>query len=278
LCFASAGWNATAQETTAGDILEKMEGKYASLTSLALSGRVITDIDMSGGKTKADAPRTDDLGQSGRILTFNIRLAKPALYRIAWSQTFAAIYTNKGAIWSSGSGHFILIDDKNRPMEGGLDKALSSGVSGGVASTLGPLFFALQPNQFSSLHNLALLPEETIGTNLCYVLSGDSKGSKVILWITKDYWLKQRKVLMGGNGKMPEISDHDITDALKMRGQTATPEAVAQMRETMESIQAMTSSMKGSITEIYETSEANPPLTKESFESDSPPPNNKPAN
>ena len=144
--------------------------------------------------------------------------------------------------------------------------ASATGVSGGVAATLPPVFFQHKTNELQSLGNLVLLPEEKIGDESCYVLSGELAGQKLILWITKDYWLKQKRMVLGGEMKMPEMTDEDLKKALSMTGQATTPEAIANMKTMIKSAQAMSSTMKGSITERYETFQANPVVTKESFE------------
>jgi len=279
LIFAWFGPGAPAQEAAApaaADIAAKVAAKYAGLTSLAVTGRVITDIDMSGGKDPAAAPKTDelkyDLGQPGKVTTFSIRLAKPDLYRVEWSQMLTESYTQKGAAWSSGKGDFLLLAGKQRTIEGGMAMALGSatGVSGGVAATLPAVFFQFKtnqlPNQLQGLTNLVLLPEEKIGDDSCYVLSGEKSGQKLIYWITKDYLLKQKKMVLGGEMKIPDISDEDLKKTLSQIGEATTPEAIANMRTTMKTMQAASSKIKGSITEKYETFQANPVLTKESFE------------
>jgi len=260
---------------TAPEIMAKLAAKYAGLTSLAVTGRVITDIDTSGGNNPAAAPKPDelkyDLGKPGSVTTFSVRLAKPDLYRIEWSQMITDSYTQKGAAWSSGQGDFLLLAGKKQSIQGGMDMALASatGVSGGVASTLPPLFFQRQTNQFQSLGNLSLLPEEKIGNDLCYVVSGDVNGQKLIFWIARDYSLKQKKMVLGGEMKMPAMTDEDIKKALSTTGQETTPEAIARMREMMKSVQAMSSKMKGSITEKYETFDPSPSTAKESFDYES---------
>jgi hypothetical protein len=276
LVFAWFGPGAQAQEATvptAPQIIAKLVAKYAGLTSLAVSGRVITDIDTSGGKAPAAAPKDGamnwDPAKPGTVTLFNVRLAKPDWYRIEWSQVITAAYTNKGAAWSSGNGHFISLAGKKRSIEGGMEMALASatGVSGGVAFTLPPVFFQLRTNELQSLGNLAQLPEEKIGDEVCYVVSGNlTSGQKLILWITEDYWLRQKRMVLGGEMKMPDMSDDDIKKAMATLGQEATPEAIARMRDMMKSAKAMSSSMKGSITEKYETIQANPSVTKESFD------------
>jgi len=275
LNLAWVGPGTQAQEAAAPaapDIMAKLAAKYAGLTSLAVTGRVITDIDMSGGKDPATPPKTDplkfDAGQPGRVTTFSIRLAKPDLYRVEWSQMVTENYTQTGAAWSGGKGDFLLLAGKQRAIQGGMDMALASatGVSGGVASTLPPVFFQHKTNAFQGMGNVVLLPEEKIGEESCYVVSGEIAGQKLIFWITKDYLLKQKRMVLGGEMKIPEMSDEDVKKALSATGQETTPEAIASMKTMMKTMQATSAKMKGSITEKYETFQANPVLTKESFE------------
>jgi hypothetical protein len=277
LNFAWFGPCAQAQESTvpiAPEIIAKLAAKYAGLSSFAATGRVIADIDTSGGANPAAEPNSRttawDLGKPGSVTLFSLRLGKPDLYRIEWSQAITATHTNKGAAWSSGNGDFLSLAGTKRSIQGGMDMTLvaATGVSGGAASTL-PLLFFHRTNQLQRLGNLAMLPDEKIGDEVCYVVSGDLNGQKFIYWITKDYWLKQKKMVLGGDLKVPEmtdVSDEDLKKSLSMMGQDATPEAVARMRDTMKSMQPMLSKIKGSITEKYETIQANPPVTKQSFD------------
>ena len=73
--------------------------------------------------------------------------------------------------------------------------------------------------------------------------------------------LLKKKLSMDG-----KLTDEDLKKALSMTGQATTPEAIANMKTMIKSAQAMSSTMKGSITERYETFQANPVVTKESFE------------
>ena len=263
--------NVRGQGLTAKEILAKLEAQYGGLRSLSVEGRVISDLEMPGGKAPA-AQNLDemkwDLGTPGRVTIFSVRLAKPNLYRIEWSQNITAGYTNTGAAWSAGNGDFLLLGGKTQPIEGGMDMALAAatGVSGGVANTLPSVFFQRQTNWLKSLSNLALLPQEQVGKDLCYVLSGELNGVKLVLWVSSDYRLKQKRQVLGGQMKMPEVSDEDMKKTLKQLGQDASPEALERMKETMKSMMAMTTNAKGSITEKYETSELNPVVRKETFD------------
>ena len=85
----------------AGEIVQKSREAYAALSSYSDSGTVSSEMDSR--KT---------------TLTFNIRLQRPILYRIDWapeppprSAEPAAKWVaqfNKGAVWSDGSGDYLL--------------------------------------------------------------------------------------------------------------------------------------------------------------------------
>jgi hypothetical protein len=273
LALAGLAASAPAQEITAREILQRMEGNYARLTSLVLTGRVLTDLDMSGGKTPAAAPKaggvTTDPAPPGGATPFTIRLGRPGLYRIEWSQMTTNGIPRKSAVWSSGHGDFALLAGQLRTNAGGLDMALAAttNVAGYLASTLPSMFFGRQTNEVAILNNPLLLPDETAGSHNCYVISGELNGIKLMFWITKDYWLQQKRMVLGGGGKTPEITDEEIAQAREKIDQPDTPEAAARMRETMKPATAMTSKSKRIITEIYDTTELNPPLKRESFDS-----------
>ncbi len=74
---------------TLQEIAKQTQDTYAALTSYRDSGTVVA---VSGTKTITN--------------TFHIRLQRPEFYRVDWSQTPAPGIVNKGAVWSSGDGHF----------------------------------------------------------------------------------------------------------------------------------------------------------------------------
>jgi hypothetical protein len=258
--FAPAAWSQTAPE-----IITAVQAKYAGLTSLAVEGKVVSDMDMSGVESpvaNAAMPK-----QYTSVHTFTVRLARPELYRIEWSQPVHDSYTNEGAAWSAGDGHHLRLGSQDRPLQKDLDLNLAgaTGVSGGAAHTLPSIFFQRPASVLKMMQNPTLLPNEKIGDEDCKVITGQVAGQKLILWVTKDSLLKQRRLVLGGAMTTPKLSDDDIKKSLEQLGQPTTPEAVVQMKQTMQRAQETSSKVKGSMTETYEKIEVNPPLKKESF-------------
>jgi hypothetical protein len=85
-----------AEKLTPNQIIEKSRETYADLASYRDDGRSVSEL-------------------SGMTLTttFSIRLARPDLYRIEWSQAVAAMYTNHGVVWSAGAGEFTGGSDRH---------------------------------------------------------------------------------------------------------------------------------------------------------------------
>jgi hypothetical protein len=273
LAFADAGWCQSADE-----IIANVQKKYAGLTSLVVTGKAVSDMDMSGVPASdlvmTNIPKTPELEaalQKRQTLTttFTIRLARPNLYRIEWEQVYPAPgqFTNRGAVWSAGDGNYLLLGGNQQSKQDDMNLALASatGVSGGAAGTLPPIFFESQMDLLKNLKNTARPPEEKIGNDACYVVSGDVAGMKLVLWITKDFLLKQKRQILGSALAIPKTSDADIKKTLEQLNQSATPEAIEQMKTSMQRMQAMSSKIKGSLTETYEKVELNPSLKKEAF-------------
>jgi hypothetical protein len=254
LAFTSASWSLTPSE-----ILARVEAKYAGLTSIAFDGTVVSDIDTTGAKIDG-APHTF-------VTNYKVRLARPALYRIEWNAPVSGALVNEGAAWSSGGRHHISLAGKVTEHDN-LDTALgaTTGVSGGAANTIPSIFFQRPSSLLRSMSNLTALPDENVGSFDCYVLSGDVAGQKLILWITKDFLVIQKRQILGGKIAIPEVSDADMKRGLEELKQSSTPEAVARMKQTIQFAREMSAGLKGSITETVESIELNPSLKKELFD------------
>ena len=80
----------------AQQVAKEAVAAYAALSSYSSSGTVVTDT--AGSKTE---------------LTFNIRLQRPNLYRIEWTNSGGA-YTASGAAWSDGTGNYFQTGGANQ--------------------------------------------------------------------------------------------------------------------------------------------------------------------
>jgi hypothetical protein len=76
----------------------------------------------------------------------------------------------------------------------------------------------------------------------------------------------QKRHILGGNVAIPEVSDADMKRSLEELKLSSTPEAVAQMKQTIQFGREMSTRATGSITETVESIELNPSLKKELFD------------
>jgi RNA polymerase sigma factor (sigma-70 family) len=238
---------------TAQEIAGKSRDAYAALSSYSDSGTVVYQI-----------------GSQQVTTTFNIRLQRPNLYRIDWTQT-SGLSTTKGMVWSDGSGNYSLMGDttgvnvpgqppklKQMPdMKTSL--TLATGLSGSAASTIPGAFFNQDLGDVfiapvaSGRHPLQKEQDAKVGDVDCYVVSSvldfskipDNKGkpgtASTTLWIGKsDFLIHQCLTKYVEQVDSSDSSDQAIDEAIKKtlqaQNRPATPEAVAAMRPQMRAI------------------------------------------
>jgi RNA polymerase sigma factor (sigma-70 family) len=238
---------------TAQKVAEKSRDAYAALASYSDSGMVVSEI---GGQKITTA--------------FNLRLQRPNLYRIDWTQT-GGIATTEGLVWSDGSGDYSLMGDPtgaNVPGQASklkkmpnMKAALTSatGLSTSAASTVPGAFFNQDLGDVfiapvrSGRHPLQKEPDAKVGNVDCYVLSSTLDFSKIpdnggkpglaatTLWIGKqDFLIHQCRTKYVEQVDASATSDQAIDDAIKksleMQNKPVTPEAIAAMRPQMTAI------------------------------------------
>jgi outer membrane lipoprotein-sorting protein len=173
---------------TPQEIAKQSQDAYAALSSYSDSGIVVSTV---GGTTLKHA--------------FSIKLARPNLYRIEWEQP-TAYFTNKGAVWSAGSGDFLDSNGRLNKRQNSADVAISTaaGISGGSSQTVPSAFLRLKNdllNSFISSKELKLRNSEKINNVDCHVLTAQNlnnkKGVELTLWIGKaDFLIHQRRQVM----------------------------------------------------------------------------------
>jgi outer membrane lipoprotein-sorting protein len=171
----------------AGEIFYKARAAYAALTSYTDQGKTVASLN---GLTITTA--------------FNIKLARPNLYRIEWVQTndsaSSTTTTKPQSVWSAGDGDFLDMLGQGPKKQTNQEMALSSatGISGGAAATIPSAFFKTQwGNQLGGAErNDKQLPDEKVGNTDCYVFSGSLKGRTSTIWIGKqDFLIHQVRTL-----------------------------------------------------------------------------------
>jgi RNA polymerase sigma factor (sigma-70 family) len=250
---------------TPQEIARQAQDAYAALTSYSDSGTTVTE--MAGKNTKT---------------TFNIRLARPNLYRID-SIMMAGPNGLKGAAWSDGSGDYFdpgTGKEKMKDMQTALAYATMMGNS---AIAVPEIFFKLtlgDPISFIVAGKVETKREKDgqVGDVDCYVITSVMDTAKMraegtlpdsvgkmgtttrLFWIGKrDYFIHQIQSSVDlASTTLPSparLSDADIKKLLEKENKPVTAEAIAAMRASLEALsKKMQSMMKGKVivTETHE--------------------------
>lgn len=235
-------------ELTPEKIIKKSQAAYAALSSYSASGKVIAEVANQTIPT-----------------TFTIRLQRPNLYYVEWTQT-TAFFTNGGIVWSAGNGDFLMTrhgqynaqPGKYQDMQSAL--AAATGISGSASATIPAAFFnqswgnVLKINPAKS--TFRKLKDEPVEGVDCFVLSiiigaanlpnngelADNAGKIgkriTTLWIGKqDYLIHQAQTIVeGASIALPRVSDATIEAMLKGQKKPVTPETMSAMRTQLETI------------------------------------------
>jgi hypothetical protein len=202
--------------------------------------------------------------------TFSIRLARPELYRIEWEQRLPNFVT-KGALWSSGQGHFLLIPgqaDRQQAKDLSTALAMGTGISGGAANTIPSTFFALDHSPLKTLSGATLVRDESFEGDPCYVINGRAAHRiGVTVWISKKSGLvRQVQTDYDGPMEMPEISDEEVKKVLESMNRDQTAEAVELMKEQLQSARKMMSrGLTGYSKEVHRGIKIDEPLPTAEF-------------
>lgn len=240
-------------ELTAVDIAGRTRDAYAALSGYNDSGKVVSEM-----------------SDQSNSLKFNIRLQRPNLYRIDWTQAAAdrgAVPPNNGVVWSDGSGDYLqtTADEprKNAQPQNmhNMKMALAhaTGFSWSVAAAIPGVFFnqdfgdVFVAPAIAGRYPLQKEKDGKVGKADCYVVSTVMDLSKVpnsgkpgtvsaMLWIgKKDFLIYQTRTRYVEKVDDNAVSsDQAIDDAIKkslqLQNKPVTPEAIAAMRPQMKAI------------------------------------------
>ena len=257
----------TDDKLTPQEIAKQAQDAYAALSSYSDNGTAVTE---GGGQTTTT--------------TFSIRLQRPNLYRIDWTQT-GGLYTGTGVVWSQGNGDFFVMgaagQEKNAKPQKMNDMqqalAMGTGVSGQVTSTIPGTFFKQHWGDVlgvpaSGRWQLKKESDEKVGAVDCCVISSVIDPAKLpdkgklpnntgkigtittTLWIGKhDHLIHQTRTIMeGATITPPPESDSDIKTILERQNKTATPEAIAALRTELEQSMKLVQGAKFVFTQTHE--------------------------
>lgn len=169
-------------------LLTKLRQQYANATNLIVEGHTFSV------QARPDRP---DFVLSNH---FAIKLARPSLYRVAWTHFPAGNPPSKGAAWSDGDGNWswtqgdALIRDTSRKLALGRNVSTTSFVT----AWLPELFFGEAP-WISVLRELRIEKVETVDDEPCTVLvgttsnySGNTRSYTTRLWVSnRDTFLRR---------------------------------------------------------------------------------------
>jgi RNA polymerase sigma factor (sigma-70 family) len=232
--------NSDSEKWTPEEIIRKSQEAYAALSSYSDTGK---SVDESGNQTET--------------ITFNIRLLRPALYRVEWSKSEVSgqfnqntIFTrnsSKGVIWSAGKENFLAIDTnapKNTFQDLRMTLNYTRGLSGEASTTIPGVFFKLTwpagyggnvLDQTNAM--IERQKDETVNGVDCYVISCRHAGTTT-LWIGKrDLLLHQTRTIVQEHN-VP-LNDSEVEAVLKSQNITATPEAIASVKKAMNPLQVL---------------------------------------
>ena len=165
-------------DLAAQEIIKKSQDAYAALTSYSDEGKEVGSVGASDV-----APHT-----------FSIKLARPNLYQIKWTQDLG-FYSQTGVVWSAGNGDYLKMQQVSKPAKyPNTDGALSAamGISGGASGVVPKTFFNLKSGTFGAMQSATKKPDEKIGGTDCYVLTQSKGGRTETLWIGKqDFLIRQ---------------------------------------------------------------------------------------
>jgi len=230
---------AVSPDAEARNLLDKIAQKYSSLTAYADTGST-----------------TETIGTNTINGSFSRQLDRRNFYHVEYEQHGHSL-TNKGAIWSSGSGDYFANDIANQttrwPIPGLTHSLQNIGDVCGRAAYLVPATFynlhlADNITRFNDLPNhwemsATRLPDEQIQGVDCYVISYEIKNTTGQLWVGKEDLLirKAQQIVQGSPGTMSDdelkqllsISQQNpplSLEALKKKLNAAQKEAAATLR------------------------------------------------
>jgi hypothetical protein len=229
-----------ADEPTAESVINKVAQVYETMKTYQADGTVVAEIDNGQSKIK-------------RKTTFSIRLMKPDMYRITWSQKGPV--AQSGAVWREGGKPYLYMSALNAYSKMTNDEMAlggATGISGGAAFTIPSMFLKLTKGPSSplaSLENPTLEGNETIDGKECFKISGPTAISKKeTYWISKEDSLirKFARSLEAPDVPAPvaEMTDKQIEEALRGLGEEVNAESKAKMKKRMAGIKQMIAQVK----------------------------------
>ena len=226
------------------DVMRKALEHYQRLRSYSAQGMTISHL-ITG--------KIDMIIES----TFSIKLGRPMLYNISWSQNQPSMVSPRSAVWNAGQGPYLYMGMMKAYAKQANDElalGAATGISGGAANTIPSIFFP-RSGILSQMTDLKFERLESIAGESCYVLSGRSPVStRHTFWISRERLLfLKMEYSLGTPSKIEvaEATDAQIDEAIKMMGAEPTKERRERMRAMMRAPMRIVAKLRGKITEIH---------------------------
>jgi RNA polymerase sigma factor (sigma-70 family) len=270
---------------TPQEIAKQSQDAYAALSSYSDSGTV----------------EVEGVGGNPYKMTFNIRLARPNLYRVDWAraEAKAGLSPMTGTAWSDGIGDHVEAGLSGKLKKDDMQSALALGtfVSGNSAINIPGTFFKQPWGDVLSLTTAGQVEtkiekDERIGDVDCYVISRVADAAKLraegmlpnlgnmgmatstdIIWIGKrDHLIHQIRSSLDLSSitTRPQLSDAEAKRMLELAKIPITPEAIARIKKGYENTaksatRSMIKSGKIVFTETHENISVNQKFSTADF-------------
>ncbi len=262
---------ANGSDAAAQQIVKGTMDAYAALSSYSSSGTVL----VSGGGANTET-------------AFNIRLQRPQLYHVDWTQTGGA-FTSTGATWNDGTGDYFQMTGAGG-VQGKVQKfqnmqlaiGSATGVSSLAASMIPSVFFNQGwGNMLSSAKSGSSRQtkgkDEKVGEADCFVITMELDTSAIpkqaglagkmasrvgklknTFWIGKqDHLIRRTRTSVTMSSAEIKLSDADLSEMLRVQKKPVTPEAIAEVRARMDSMMKNTTKAMKSGEFIYTQTQEN---------------------
>lgn len=245
-------------------ILGAVREAYRTASSYEATGKAITRViqPAEGTETSIGA-------------TFTIKLGRPSLYRITWTQQLDFEEKLEGAVWNDGEGPRLYLSQAGTTAELPSDEVALSAATGaslGAAHLVPSLFYSWvsSGNLLDRLDNVRVEGRETVNDEPCHIVAGEIEGGiGYRLWIsTNAPVVVQLENTLGGSASthgVPESTPEQEERALKALSMEDTPENRQLIRARLEKARALMSTVRGTMRQLHHGARFDRPLPVEAY-------------
>jgi len=242
-------------ELTTAEIVQNVGQAYKSLTDYSAQAKAVCNLSVP-------ASETHEAAAMSLSTTSSMRLGRPNHYRLEWATGSPGKTVEKamdalgkkleGAIWSSGQDNFVTYGSdpetkaKSRHDAFGIPVKSAFLLGSGIIESI---FFSDTNSVIVTANNFTQTNGGTLNGAPCYVLAGEVKHQRMVLWVDKNTFLIDQ-----------------IEIALDAKKDEAEQERLKRSNDKL----AM-SKLKGSVIETFSDIRTNQNLTASSFETPFPP-------